>query len=759
MSETNSILSSNSCSIYAVIGKYCGSRLLDEIAEPIKLDDFGNHDAVIAFGKQEWTVFCEISRVEERQYAIDFRLKYTLKRGSLAQACVGARLEFNGWSAKDYMLMPAAAYNGNRFEVRKMSYPPQLFDNNDLRIDSPTLITDVPRLNISSGASGIQQLTGDLATPAVGFYAKEAGMGFWLLTEQSTSLGDSGIAFEENSERSRAWVELTAPGMRRDYKYSMCNTLEECSDRGADFKEGDSAEIRFRVYFFKCSKIQQLFDYFTIIRKDMTGAVELRHMLPFSTAHEIIERKYNSQNWKNELGYYSVSLFDEIIYSDWQVGWVGGMIATYPLLLDGNDLSRKRALRNFDFLFSGGQSPSGFLHGCSYKGKWYGDCFKDPAKPWHLIRKSSDALYQIIKQLMLMDKLEACQASSIHAKTEWLEGTRRLADAFVNIWRRYGQFGQFINTSSGDIIIGGSTSGGIAPAGLALAWQYFGDDAYIEVAREAMEYYYDNYVEKGISTGGPGEILQCPDSESAFGLLESFMILYETTCERQWLDKAIEMANQCFTWCVSYDFLFPNESTFGKLGMRTAGSVYANVQNKHSAPGICTLSGNSLFKLYRYTKNIKYLELIQEISHNITQYVSRDDRPIKAQNGLYMPEGWVNERVEMSDWLEPVGEVFYGSCWSEVSIMLTYAELPGIYLHNDTGFVCCMDNVDAAAILNDDKRLLLKISNSTAFSANIKIFDESSSNTSRIIGQNYLLDCRRAIVEPGSCIELEFKKY
>lgn len=94
------------------------------------------------------------------------------------------------------------------------------------------------------------------------------------------------------------------------------------------------------------------------------------------------------------------------------------------------------------------------------------------------------------------------------------------------------------------------------------------------------------------------------------------------------------------------------EREFGRLNMKTVGSVFANVQNKHSAPGICTLSGDSLYKLYRWTKDERYLQMLREISLTISQYMSRQDRPIYSRDEV--PEallpGVICERVNMSDW-------------------------------------------------------------------------------------------------------------
>ncbi len=62
--------------------------------------------------------------------------------------------------------------------------------------------------------------------------------------------------------------------------------------------------------------------------------------------------------------------------------------------------------------------------------------------------------------------------------------------------------------------------------------------------------------------------------------------------------------------------------------MKTTGSVIANIQNKHSAPGICTLSGTSLRKLAEWTGDDRYMTLYREISETVSQYMSTDARPI-----------------------------------------------------------------------------------------------------------------------------------
>ena len=168
-----------------------------------------------------------------------------------------------------------------------------------------------------------------------------------------------------------------------------------------------------------------------------------------------------------------------------------------------------------------------------------------------------------------------------------------------------------------------------------------------------------------------------PDSESAFGLLESCVALAEETSDPKWIARARQAAALASTWVVSYRYRFPDGSTFGKLGINTVGAVFANLQNKHAAPGICTLSGDSLLRLYRLTGDAAYLELCKDIAYFLPQAVSRADRPIVANDGRVLPPGFVSERVNMSDWegFKRIGETFCAFCWCGTSLLTTWADL------------------------------------------------------------------------------------
>lgn len=427
---------------------------------------------------------------------------------------------------------------------------------------------------------------------------------------------------------------------------------------------------------------------------------------------------------------------------------------TYPMLLVGDPLSKRRSISTLDFLFRKVQAASGFFYGIYSNGAVYGDDFY-AIDNIHclLLRKNADLLYFLGKQLFLQEHVD------FEMPVLWKEGYGRACDAFVRLWENNGQFGQFIDIERETILIGGTASAGIAPAGLALASKYWNRPDYLVIAEQAADYYYVHFIRQGVTTGGPGEICQCPDSESAFALLESYVVLYEITGKKKWLDIAETVADLCASWCVSYDYEYPEGSEFKKLDLRSTGAVWASVQNKHAAPGICTLSGDSLLKLYRATGKTSYLDLLRGIAHNLPQYLSREDRPLVISfsweglpRGENSPAGRMGERVNTSDWegKENIGGVDGGSVWCEVSLMLTCMEVPGVYVQKDTGFVCSFDHVDAHVVEHNERGAVLELHNPTQFTAKVKVFSENESDCAVPLGPNAVLKWQTVVMEPHS---------
>jgi len=697
----------------------------------------------ISTADSRWKIITNINSNDFNPGTFDISMTFKCLSGNSPSTSVSLNLGFSKWSQANYVLMPAAVYNGNRVKSQRHLYCPFWFDISDIGIDKAQLISDVPRLNINEGPSRIQQRSGDMSTPAIGFRDPLSLQGFWLLTEQETRIGDTGIDIEENDDRSQAEISLTAPVVREKYRYFIADMQWPSTDQPAYFKEGDSITIKAKIYFFSAPNTQSLFDYFAGIRKNMIPKGKTQNVIPFSTAFSIQENKFNRQNFVSEFGYYSVGL-RENYYADWQIGWTGGMISTYPLLLDGSEISRKNVARNFDWIFANGISPSGYFWDSGQKGnQWFGIFQSSPyMKDWHLVRKSADGLYYILKQFYAFKQL------GIEVKPEWEEGARKVGDTFVKTWKIYGQLGNYVNNTSGEIVIGGSTSAGIMPGVFALMADYFDEPAYLKVAEEIAEDYVKKYISKGLIYGGPGDALQNFDSESSYALLEAFTVLYDQTKDPHWLKIAEDVSNQFLTWVSSYDYRFPQLSTLGRLGKTTTGVVWANTQNKHGAPGICTHSGLALLRLYRATGKKEYLIRLQEITKAIPQYLSTKENPIPG-----LESGWISERVSTTDWLEGIGELFSGSTWAETSLMLTYSEIPGIYVDPGKGICIAFDQVDSKIIKDINGIMEIEIYNPTKYPASVKVFKDDV--VQRPLMNNYLYNCKIVKLKSGEVLTIE----
>jgi hypothetical protein len=114
-----------------------------------------------------------------------------------------------------------------------------------------------------------------------------------------------------------------------------------------------------------------------------------------------------------------------------------------------------------------------------------------------------------------------------------------------------------------------------------------------------------------------------------------------------------------------------------------------------------------------------------------------------------MPAGWINERVNTGDWDDNLGGVFYGSCWCEVSLMLTIMEVPGIYVRTDTAEVHAFDHVRAEAVKENGHLTGIRVCNPTRFPARVKLLVEDAGTAARPLGQNYLWGCRVLELTPG----------
>ncbi|SMC87330.1 hypothetical protein [Pedobacter nyackensis] len=682
---------------------------------------------------------------------VDIQAAFELKQGIATATAVAVSFDFAGWKRENYVLVPAIVYNGNRYRSIGNGYNPDYPIDMYYNPKVPLTISNEPRLSIEKGQSSVLELqTTNTATPSMCFFSPGEKKGFIVLTEQQTEVGNTGLTIAENKAQDSCSFTLNVPAMRK--LAAGFGDFHKSGDLAPNWKAGDKVVLKMRVLVFDAKNIPDLLSKFFKVRKSLTGENQPRNQLPMS--HYLNLATTICSN--NFITVSTGSYYKPENNRDFQLGWVSGMMNTYPMLALNDAKERTRVAQELDFVVDKLQGKSGYFYGGI---KETGEIMTEKANPQFpavqaMVRKNSDVLLWLIKHLMLFK----AQGHGGEINREWETAARKLAAAFTTTWKKHGEFGQYIVPETGEIAVFNSTAGAIAPGGLALAADYFKNPEWLKVAEAAADYYYKRDVfAQGLTGGDCGDISQDANSESAFGFLESLMALYHYTQDRKWLEKAEVQAALCATWTISYDPIFPQNSQIAKLGGKMAGAVWASIQNKHAAPGACTSSADYLFKLYRATGNKLYADLIRDIQHAHAEAVNVPPYHLTTNN---LP-GSSMERIQPSD---AEGRASTGNfintrnSWTETNGMLMALELPGIYLQTDRNKLVVFDHVEATILKSDEKGTVVRIKNSTRFDADVAVFAETFAKSKNPLSYTAFVKWPKVNVKAGEEISMHISE-
>lgn len=686
-------------------------------------------------------------RSEASRSCKDVQVEYEFSAPA-APPLPGAGMVIDDWDPESFVFVPAAVYDGNRFTFSPMPYPPLWRDETSFRPDMPTTVADpsIPHLGGPDASTKFEIESGSASAPLVAVWSPKHESGFILQTEQVCTR-DDGAGFTPMDHPSLLGLSVD-PEKNRATLYAR--PFSDLSDIHPDCRMRQTL----RLHTFPGRTLEAFLDAFLSVRKALNPQ-QFKAVLPFSAAFDIVQDAYNRRRWDEALSVYRVAdpsgdPGTTPMNKTFQLGWIGGGMATLPLLMRGNGKSAERARRNLDRVMASMQHPSGyFLTMMEPSGALHADGFQT-AHPHNLtmVRKQADWLYWALKQFLYLERRGETVPET------WRESIRRLCDAFAATWRRFGQFGQFLDVTTSDIRVGGSCAGAPLPGALALAARYFGDESYLQPAADSARRYDREYVRNGYTTGGPGEILSAPDSESAFALIESFVLLRELTGKAEWREAARRMVPVCASWVQACDYPFPPDSPLGRIDARGTGAPWASIVNRHAAPAICTASGDALFRLWRSTGDPRILELITDIARGAPQYLSAPGRKVGE-----LEAGGICERVNTSTWegREQVGGNLFASCgWVETALLATCVEIPGLYARPDTGFFHVFDHITAEAVGHDGATLTLTLHNPTDFEATVSILLETSESLDTPLPFPFEPNHPPVTLAPGERAEIRF---
>ena len=628
--------------------------------------------------------------------------------------------DFSDWSSDNYVMIPASVYNGNRQRIVNRSYAtgldPADYDRPDLALTS----NPIPQLNPDFGAPSLLEVSVcNAATPAIAILDRRGKEAVVLLTDQGIPEGDAihdhALIVEESADRSLATAVISAPGVRE--KKPQFIGFSESPDRGMRFTKGDTVTVSVTEVRFPARTPADLLAGFMNTRKIHTDATsrQPRNFYPMSRVLEVMNDNIDNRYFVNDsVEFYRPEGWDWMSY-----GWIGGMINTYPMIALGDEEHLRKVGRTFDFALPRGKGAAGYYYDLLKPDgtvELRDACAIVPGIG--LTRKNGDLLYWLVKQLELLKATGHGDAIN----PMWEEETRRLADALLATWEKYGTWGGYIHVETGEPATYNTSGGASAVAGMAVASRYFNDPRYLKAAREAGEKLYDNFEIVGFTSGGCGDILQNSDSETAIALTTGMVSLYEVTGDSKYLKMGERLGDLCSTWTVSFDYILPPDLMLAKTGANMMGAVWASTQNKHGAPGFCTLSGDALFKLYRAGGNRDYAELLRDIIHAHAEGIQ--------------PDGTINERLTYCDadsrgYLDPN----WKTGWNETNGALMALEIPGIYVKGPEE-IMVFDHAEAKIVKGDGKNVTIEITNPTKMDATYTVMAETEAAAENPLGDN-----------------------
>jgi len=541
-------------------------------------------------------------------------------------------------SLKDgYVLFPGAVYGGNKADrIQGGQYPPRLSGFEITSSKGPVIIGDIPRWK-----DGITQQTYDLTMPACGIYHDNSHMGMILSTE--TGPVETPYGFCIKNEKA----SILFPCKRKE-RYRHCAVYEKSTDKGILFNEGEKKQFHFNIE-------KEVYKD----RADFSAAMVRRHKKHVTCKYDYsflltrVVEKINRDEFDEENGFY----MDSCESRRYQSGWVSGLITAYSMLLTDSPLSHERAKSTIRFTVEKGMSPCGLPFGIYDKKGFRGlepyDADSLDFAGTHVRRIYDAVLYML--RIAGLRKLEPELSETL------IETAFTSCHAIYKMIEDNGNCGHCVDLNTGKVLWGGSAAGVAGISCLCLGYDAGGPEKWLKQAEKAGEYYV-RFNDMGYFTGGPGDILMAPDSESNYAAMEAFFLLYTFTKNERWKKEFIRASQIMTTWICMSDYPFPTDSSYGKLGVRTRGLVMANAQNKHLGPGVCTASAGLFNPAYQYTGDELFRGLFQMI-YDAASEVAKNFN------------GEIPENINVADSLCNRGEFYKGhGIWTENAYILMSLE-------------------------------------------------------------------------------------
>ncbi|WP_276357119.1 hypothetical protein [Cohnella caldifontis] len=561
----------------------------------------------------------------------DVTLTLTYKGDRPADYGLTVRCGLIGPGRPDWMI-PGAFYKENRFEKNLRPYPRYDYNGGD----PAKMVSDFWSFRADRAA-----------LPAV--FVWNGGMCGALCADETSELGLGGLGFRGNAEGTSIWLNFP---YREEPVTFVGGAVPAPADRQAyRFEPGQTVTLRWKVYAAEAAP--HAYDPFL---RRMYRLHEEKHGLnPWMGLEKAAElTAYGLFTWhyhpENQL-LYETAAFDREFNNNvkgmgdrphMHVGWVSGAPYAYALLAygrrHGNDSYVDAGIGVLDKVASG-IAPNGtfwasWVEGRGWTAGW------NPKSTWLQARTIAEAT-------LFMTRALAFEQSQGHSHPEWEKAVLSNLRYARTHQREDGNFGSYYHCETGDVEEWDGAGGLLWIAALLEGASCFGEAAFAEAARKAGGYY-KRFVLDEYIYGAPEDVHLTPTSEDAYNAVMSYVLLYESDRDPEWLKLASSAADWMMTFRYTYNLEFPEFTLLRQYDYRSRGADQASASNQHlhNYGLVCV---PEMLRLWKYTGDAYYLDRTRDHIACFLQFIAREDGDFNAYKGM------VTERFYNTNCFQPKG--------------------------------------------------------------------------------------------------------
>ncbi len=233
---------------------------------------------------------------------------------------------------------------------------------------------------------------------------------------------------------------------------------------------------------------------------------------------------------------------------------------------------------------------------------------------------------------------------------KYLKFAEKIADFFIKNYNNKYAFGVVWEISSKKCCHEFGSTGGFIIVGLTELYKATKKSVYLEYAIKSIDYYFKNYLNKFLCSGGAIDCTSV-DRESSYPFIRSALDLYEITDKNKYLIYAKKASYYFSSWIYCYDTLFDKKCDFALYGYTTKGATFIGTEH-HAIDPYGVIAVPEFYRLYKYTNNINWkikADMMWKngllgITTDKNQIIHGIRRPIGSQSEAAFPCRWTKYR-------------------------------------------------------------------------------------------------------------------